>query len=70
MFLLDTKIAWREIENCIEMSQQFCLGLSEMAHSSHCCILAMEVQKIVIFGPVIAILMSFLPKYRKRQLSN
>ena len=23
----DTKIAWREIENCIEMSQQFCPGL-------------------------------------------
>ena len=66
----ETKIAWREIENCIEMSQQFYPGLSEMAHSSNCCILAMEVQKIVIFGPVIALLMSFLPKYRKRQLSN
>ena len=24
----ETKIAWREIENCIEMSQQFCPGLS------------------------------------------
>ena len=70
LFLLDTKIAWREIENCIEMSQEFCPGLSEMAHSSNCCILAMEVQKIAIFGPVIALLMSFLPKYRKRQLSN
>ena len=27
LFLLDTMVAWHEIENCIEMSQQFCLGL-------------------------------------------
>ena len=25
---------WREIENCIEMSQQFCPGLSKMAYYS------------------------------------
>ena len=27
LFLLDTMVPWREIENCIEMSQQFCPGL-------------------------------------------
>ena len=28
LFLLDTMIAWREIENCIEMPQRFCPGMS------------------------------------------
>ena len=28
LFLLDTMIAWREIENCIEMPQHFCRGMS------------------------------------------
>ena len=28
MFLLDTMVAWCDIENCIEMSQLFCPGLS------------------------------------------
>ena len=60
MFLLDTMIPWREIENYIEMSQQFCPGLSEMTYYSNCCIFAVEVQKIVIFGPVVALSMSFL----------
>ena len=60
LYLLDTMVPWREIENCIEMSQQFCPGLSKMAYYSKCCIFAMEVQKIVIFGPVIALSMSFL----------
>ena len=60
LFLLDTMVAWRDIENCIEMSQQFCPGLSEMANCSNCRIFAMEVQKIVIFGPVNALSMSFL----------
>ena len=27
LFLLDTMVAWRNINYCIEMSQQFCLGL-------------------------------------------
>ena len=27
LFLLDTKVAWREIENCIEMPQHFCPGM-------------------------------------------
>ena len=27
LFLLDTMVAWHDIENCIEMSQQFCPGL-------------------------------------------
>ena len=27
LFHLDTMVAWRDIENCIEMSQQFCAGL-------------------------------------------
>ena len=60
LFLLDTMVAWRDSENCIEMSQQFCPGLSEMANCSNCCIFAMEVQKVVIFGPGVALLMSFL----------
>ena len=28
LFLVDTMVAWREIENCIEMSQWLCPGLS------------------------------------------
>ena len=52
-------ITSREIENCIEMSQQFCPGLSEMVNYSNYCVFAMEVRKIVIFGPVIALSMSF-----------
>ena len=60
LFLLYTMVPWREIENCIEMSQQFCPGLSKMACYWNCCIFAMEVQKIVNFGPVIALSMSFL----------
>ena len=63
-------ITLREIENCIEMSQQFCPGLSEMVNYSNYCVFAMEVRKIVIFGPVIALSMSFLINYPKRQLSN
>ena len=27
LFFLDTMVPWRKIENCIEMSQQFCRGL-------------------------------------------
>ena len=60
LFLLDTMVPWREIENCIEMSQQFCPGLYKMTYYSKCCIFAMEAQKIVIFGPVIPPSMSFL----------
>ena len=53
-------ITSREIENCIEMSQQFCPGLSEMVNYSNYCVFAMKVRKIVNFGPVIALSMSFL----------
>ena len=60
LFLLDTMVAWCDIENCIEMSQRSCPGLSEMANCSNCCIFAMEVQKVVSFGPVVAFSMSFL----------
>ena len=60
LFLLDTMVTACEIENYIEMSQQFCPGLSEMASYSNYCVFVMEGRMIVVFGPVFALSMSFL----------